>query len=101
MNPLTKTFETLITGPLKPSKEIVSILSADLPNIDESVLSKYTDDIDKIGENDMTISSTSTKNQNDIDTEKLKELALACRDKSYAHYEWSKLAGRIRMVYIK
>ena len=52
----------------------------------EVSLSKYFSVIDKIIK----------------DEEFFSELAILCRDKSYAHFEWSHLAGRIRNdLYLK
>jgi ribonucleoside-diphosphate reductase alpha chain len=79
-------FEFLVQKEERPSsEEILTILSSDLKSIDISLLSKYFSVIDKIIK----------------DEEFFSELAILCRDKSYAHFEWSHLAGRIRMIYIK
>lgn len=79
-----ESYKHLIFGNLPGSKDILSVLSSDLKSIDVSVLDNIHEIIDEIIDED----------------ERLKELAILCRDKIYSHPEWSLLAGRIRMVFI-
>ena len=77
-------YKPLIFGPIRPCSEILNVLAADLHAIDESILNAVLAPIDDLND----------------DKEKLTELAVLCRDKTYAHPQWSILAGRIRMIYI-
>lgn len=79
-----ESYKHLIFGPLKSAKELLKSLSSDLMSIDETVLEYQHEVIDCITEED----------------EKLKELAILCRDKIYSHPQWGLLAGRVRMIYI-
>jgi ribonucleoside-diphosphate reductase alpha chain len=64
---------------------IVTTLSTDLTAIDIKLISKNFRIIDVI-----------TKEE-----EFFTELAVLCRDKTYAHPEWGSLSGRIKMLFIK
>lgn len=79
-----ESYKSLIFGPLKSASEILTVLASDLKAVDETSILDQTLIIDKIADDD----------------EKLRELAILCKDKAYSHPEWSKLSGRIRMIYI-
>lgn len=79
-----ESYKRLIFGNLPSSKDILALLSSDLKSIDISFLINSFEIVDEIIDED----------------ERLKELAILCRDKIYSHPEWSLLAGRIRMIFI-
>ena len=75
-----KTFPKELTA-----QQIIITLSTDLAAIDINLISKNFHIIDKIAKEE----------------EFFTELAMLCRDKTYAHPEWGTLSGRIKMLYIK
>lgn len=83
----TSSFEALVEKIDRPKpNEILLTLSQDLLAIDIDLLSlKSIDLIEKISSDETFFF----------------ELAVLCKDKSYSHPEWSKLSGRVKMLYIK
>lgn len=90
-------FESLFSLPLNSlsSELILTTLSHNLESIDISLLSKFYGPIDNL-----LISQCNKDNSHYQGEDFFIELAIICRDKAYAHPEWSLLSGRIRMLYI-
>lgn len=78
-------FEELVYQTELKANNIITVLSADLPAIDVNVISKYFDLVDKITDEETFFF----------------ELAVLCRDKTYAHPQWGLLSGRVKMLHVK
>jgi ribonucleoside-diphosphate reductase alpha chain len=80
-------FEELVTRENRAlPEEILITLSQDLSAVDVQVLSNNSLILISEIENDEIF---------------FFELAVLCKDKAYSHPEWSKLSGRVKMLYIK